>query len=102
MSIMHPSRDTVMKLAVNNFTGDLAVTDVVDFTMSVLAEVERKENIMRRREMCATSGGHHLEVKGAGVAEMTYGDGVSTMKWDGYAPCQVCDAVLSITYPEML
>jgi hypothetical protein len=102
MSIAHPSRDTVMKMAVNTFTGDLAVPDVVDFTMFVLAEVARKEAVMRRREACADAGSHTLEVRGVGVMETTIGHGSNIMKWDGYAKCQVCDAVLSITYPEML
>lgn len=68
-----------------------------------LAETERLESILRRREGCANVGGHTFILHGdSGMIETEIGGGAQRMKWRGSGDCENCDAHLGVSYKEKM
>lgn len=68
-----------------------------------LAETERLEGILRRREGCASVGGHTFILHGdSGMIKTEFGSGDTRMKWRGSGDCENCDAHLGVTYKEKM
>lgn len=80
---------------------DTLESAVIHGIQLALAETERLEGVLRRREGCVQ--GHVFLLHGdSGMVEAEMGGGSTRMKWRGSGDCENCDAHLGVTYKEKM
>lgn len=97
--------DEKMKEIIRDASQEDALEDaIIQGIRLALSETTRLEGVLRRREGCASEGGHVFVMRGDnGMVETEIGPGAATrMKWRGSGECENCDAHLGVIYKEKM